>query len=143
MFKGFRQFILRGNVVDLAVAVVIGAAFNGVVQSFVKDIITPLIGAIYSPDTQKQFADAYFTINNSRFMFGDFLNTAISFIVVAAVVYFFVVNPVNKLIALSKRSKTTPESSTKKCPYCYSDIPKKATRCAFCTSRLEADKKTQ
>src|SRR5260370_35535326 len=93
--KGFRDFILRGNVVDLAIAVVIGVAFSGVVTAFVKDLITPLIAAIGG---QPDFSQIYFTINNSKFMIGDFVNTIISFVIIAAVVYFFVVIPVNELM---------------------------------------------
>lgn len=133
MFKDFKNFILRGNVVDLAVAVVIGAAFSGIVTAFVKDIITPLIGAIYQ---QSEFSQAYFTLNGSRFMYGDFINAVINFLIIAAVVFFLVVAPVNKLVALSKRNQSTIDPSTKKCPECYSEIAAKATRCAFCTSQL-------
>jgi large conductance mechanosensitive channel len=135
MLKDFKRFILRGNVVDLAVAVVIGAAFNGVVQSLVRDFITPLItGATKSGHlTQGQWVVAHrFTFN-----WGDFLNTLISFVIVAAVVFFLVVQPINKLAALSARRKDTGESTTKKCPECFSEINKQAIRCAFCTSKLK------
>lgn len=138
MLKEFKQFILRGNAIDLAVAFVIGAAFNSVVQGLVKDLITPLIAAVYK---QQQFSNAHFTLNGSRFLYGDFINTLISFIIIAAVVFFLVVQPINKLVAYSKRNKAPAEPGTKKCPFCYSEIPVKATRCAFCTSDLTATSK--
>lgn len=131
----FRKFILRGNVVDLAVAVVIGAAFNSVVQALVKDVITPLIGAVYN---EKQFSNAFFTINDSKILYGDVINSIISFVVVAAVVFFFIVQPVNKLITLSNKTKKPAEPTEKKCPECLSEIPKAATRCKFCTAKLKA-----
>jgi large conductance mechanosensitive channel len=137
VLKEFRKFILRGNVVDLAVGVVIGAAFNGVVQALVKDMITPVIAAIGGT---KHFENSSFTVHNSQFLYGDFINTLISFLIVAAVVFFFVVQPINKLTEMSNRSKATEESSTKKCNYCLSVIPQEATRCKFCTSKLEAEK---
>ena len=132
MLKGFKQFILRGNVVDLAVGVVIGAAFGTVVSSLVKDILTPLIGAIIkAPD----FSGLAFTVNGSNFMYGNFINALISFIIVAAVVYFFVVTPINTLIA--KTHKEEPlDPTTKKCPECLSEIPIGAKKCAYCTSVL-------
>lgn len=133
MLKDFKKFILRGNVVELAVAVVIGAAFTGIVTAFVKDLVTPLIAAIGGkPD----FSNLYFTINKSRFMYGDFLNAVISFLMVASVIFFFVVQPVNKLIAYSNRTQNPEDSSEKKCPECLSEVPKAATRCKFCTSKL-------
>jgi large conductance mechanosensitive channel len=135
MLKEFKKFVLRGNVIDLAVAVVIGAAFNGVVQGLVKDFITPLVGAIYQ---QKQFANAAFHFHGSTFLYGDFINVLISFIIIAAVVFFLVVQPINKLVAISKRNEKPEDPSTKKCPECYSEIPVKATRCAFCTTKLPA-----
>ncbi len=137
MFKEFKKFILRGNVVDLAVGVVIGAAFNGVIQALVKDMVTPIIAAIGGT---QHFENSSFTIHNSQFLYGDFLNTLISFAIVAAVVFFFVVQPVNKLTELAMRRRDTEESTTKKCPYCLSEIPKEATRCKFCTSKLEPEK---
>lgn len=137
MFNEFKKFILRGNVVDLAVGVVIGAAFNGVIQALVKDLITPIIAAIGGT---KQFADASFTIHNSVFLYGDFINTLISFLIVAAAVFFVVVQPINKLTELANRSKGTDEPTTKKCPFCLSVIPKAASRCPNCTSRLETKK---
>lgn len=134
MLQGFKKFILKGNVVDLAVGVVVGVAFGNVVSALVRDLITPLIGAIGgTPD----FSYIYFTVNHSRFMIGDFLNALIAFLINAAVVYFFVVLPINKLVALTKKEKQG-DPATKKCPECLSLIPAKAKRCAFCTSLLSA-----
>jgi len=132
MFKEFKKFVLRGNVVDLAVAVVVGAAFNSVVQSFVKDMITPLISAIYKQDS---FSKAAFQFRGSDFLYGNFINNIISFLIIAAVVFFFVVQPINKLTAAAARNKTTPEPAHKKCLECLSEIPRAAKRCAFCTSK--------
>ncbi|HVL26379.1 MAG TPA: large conductance mechanosensitive channel protein MscL [Thermomicrobiales bacterium] len=129
----FKEFIMRGNVVDLAVAVVIGAAFTGVVNSLVADMITPLIAAIGG---QPNFSELSFTINGSEFMYGNFLNAVISFLIVAAVVFFFVVKPLNMLLERQKRAEETPDPTTTKCPYCMSEVPNQATRCAFCTSEL-------
>lgn len=134
MFSGFKQFILKGNVVDLAVAVVIGAAFTKIVDALVKDLIIPLIAAVGG---QPDFSYLYFTINNSKFMYGDFLNALIAFLIVAGVVYYFVVLPVNKLIALSNREKKTDDPTTKKCPECLSVVLISAKRCSFCTSHLK------
>jgi large conductance mechanosensitive channel len=131
MLKGFKEFIVRGNVVDLAVGVVMGAAFGTVVTALVKDVLTPLIAAIAKvPD----FSGLVFTINGSKFSYGDFINAVIAFLLVAIAVYFFVVLPMN---ALTRRlhSKDAPaDPTTKKCPECVSEIPKDAKRCAFCTS---------
>lgn len=125
----FKKFILRGNVVDLAVGVVIGAAFSAVVSSLVKDFLTPLIAAfIKTPD----FSSLAFTIRGSKFTYGDFLNNLISFLLVATAVYFFVVLPLNKLI----RKKQEQKPATKKCPECLIEIPLEAKRCAYCTSNL-------
>ncbi len=132
MFSEFRKFILRGNVVDLAVGVVIGAAFNNVVQAMVKDMITPIISTFGGT---QHFADAHFTIRGSQFLYGDFINVLVSFLVIALVVFFFVVQPINKLTELAMRGKI-PEDATKKCPHCISSIPKEASRCKFCTSQL-------
>jgi large conductance mechanosensitive channel len=134
MLKEFRQFILRGNLVDLAVAVVVGAAFGAVVTALVKDLITPLIAAVGGkPD----FGGLGFTINGSRFAYGDFLNALLSFLIIAAVVFFLVIKPVN---ALLERLKTGPdvESETRACPECLSQIPVRARRCAFCTAEVPA-----
>lgn len=130
--KGFKQFILRGNVVDLAVGVVIGASFGSVVTALVENVLTPLIGAVVkAPD----FSNLMFTINGSKFMYGNFLNALISFIIVAAAVYFFVVIPINTLIAKSKK-EAPADPTSKKCPECLSEIPIQAKRCAHCTSVL-------
>jgi large conductance mechanosensitive channel len=132
ILKEFRAFILRGNVVDLAVAVVIGAAFTSVVNALVRDLITPLIAAIFGkPD----FSDLAFTINGSRFAYGDLINAIITFVLVAAAVFFFVVKPINYLMA---RLRTEPdvESPTRGCPECLSQIPVAARRCAFCTTEV-------
>lgn len=128
--KGFKQFILRGNVVDLAVGVVIGASFSAVVSALVTNVLTPLIGAVVkAPD----FSNLMFTINGSKFMYGNFLNALISFIIVAAAVYFFVVIPINTLIARSKKEAPL-DPTTKKCPECLSEIPLEARKCSYCTS---------
>lgn len=141
MFQEFKKFILRGNVVDLAVAVVIGAAFNSVVQSLVKDFITPLITGI---STDGELIKGKLTIAD-RFIFnwGDFLNTLLSFLIVAAVVFFLVVQPINRVVARANRDKETPEPTTRKCPECLSEIPKAASRCAFCTSKVTPAKATK
>ncbi len=132
--KGFRDFILRGNVVDLAVAVVIGAAFGAIVEALVKDLVTPLIAAIGG---QPDFSGIYFTINNSKFLIGDFVNSLVSFLIIATVIYFFVVLPVNKLMQRFKPKAVAEPETTRDCPYCLSKIPKKASRCASCTSPVE------
>jgi len=131
--KGFRAFILRGNVVDLAVGVVMGAAFGTVVTALVKDFLTPLIAAIAGkPD----FSALGFDINGTKFPIGDFINALISFLLIAAAVYFFVVLPVNALMARIKRGEAPPDPTSKKCPECLSDIPIAARKCAFCTSAV-------
>ncbi len=128
--SGFKAFLLRGNVVDLAVGVVIGVAFGSVVTGFVKDLVTPLIAAIGG---QPNFGGLYFTINNSKFLYGDFIDLLLAFLLIAAVIYFLVVLPFQ---ALTQRAKTEPpaDPTTKKCPECLSEIPIGAKRCAFCTS---------
>jgi large conductance mechanosensitive channel len=132
--QGFKAFLLRGNVVDLAIAVVIGAAFGTVVAAFVKDLLTPLIAAIGGkPD----FSALFFTINGSKFMIGDFINAIISFIILAAVIYFFVVVPMNAMIARS-RKEPPADPTTRKCPECLSEIPIAARRCAYCAVQLPA-----
>ncbi len=126
--RGFKAFLLRGNVVDLAIAVVIGIAFGVVITAFVKDLVTPLIAALGGkPD----FASLYFTINNSKFLYGDFLNALLAFALIAAVIYFFVVVPINALVARS-RKEPPADPTTKKCTECLSEIPIGAKRCAFC-----------
>ena len=130
MFRGFREFVVRGNVIDLAVAVVIGAAFGAVIAAFVKDLITPLIAALIGkPD----FSALGVTLNGSRLLIGDYLNALIGFVLVAAAVYVFVVTPMN---ALNARRKRGEDPTTKKCPECLSEVPVGARRCAFCTSAL-------
>ena len=131
--KGFKQFLLRGNVVDLAVGVVIGAAFGAVVASFVKDILTPFIAAVVK---QPDFSALSVTINNSKIMYGSFLNALIAFLLVAAAVYYFVVLPVNALVARARKEPAPADPTTKKCPECLSEIPIDARRCAHCTSPL-------
>ncbi len=131
MLKGFRQFVFRGNVVDLAVAVVIGAAFGGVVTALVKDLLTPLIAAIVGkPD----FSGLKITLHGSEILYGDFLNALIAFLMVAAAIYFFVIVPMNALTARLRRGEATPDPTTKTCPECLSEIPIAARRCAHCTS---------
>jgi large conductance mechanosensitive channel len=132
MLKGFRSFVLRGNVVDLAIGIVIGAAFGAVVTALVKDLITPIIGAI---GRKPEFSALSFTINKSQFLYGDFINAVISFLLIAAAVYFFVVIPVNRMMAIYKPTAEAP-TVTKECPLCLSSIPLAASRCAFCTADL-------
>ncbi len=133
MWQDFKQFVMRGNVVDLAVAVVIGSAFGTIVSSFVKDLLTPLIAAIGG---KPNFANLSFTIHGSHFLYGDFINNIVSFLIIAAVVFFLVVMPLNKLKARLDSSRKTESPTTKKCPECLSEIPAKASRCAYCTARL-------
>jgi large conductance mechanosensitive channel len=130
MFKGFKEFILRGNVIDLAVAVVIGAAFGAVVTALTKDLLTPLIAALVG---QPDFSTIKFTVNGSEFLIGDFVNALIAFLLVAAAIYFFVVAPMNAIIARRRRGEPSPDPTTKKCPECLSEVPVAARRCAFCT----------
>jgi large conductance mechanosensitive channel len=131
MFKGFRDFVLRGNVVDLAVGVVIGAAFGAVVTALTKDLLTPLIAAIAGkPD----FSAYSLQVNGAKFLYGDFLNALISFLLIAAAVYYLVVLPVNKL--MSRFHKEVPPDKMP-CPQCLSDIPIGAHKCAFCTTILQ------
>jgi large conductance mechanosensitive channel len=132
LLNDFKAFLLRGNVVDLAVAVAIGAAFGAVVNGTVEDLITPLIAAIRG---NQDFSTLHFAINGSTFRYGDLLNRAISFVAVAAVIFFFVITPMNAFIARSRR-EPPPDPTTKKCPECLSEIPLEARRCAFCTSAL-------
>jgi large conductance mechanosensitive channel len=132
--KGLKQFLLRGTVLDLAVAVVIGAAFGGLVTALVKDLITPLVGAIVGkPD----FSAIAFEVNGSKFMVGDFINALLSFVLIGAAVYFFVVLPVNALMERRRRGEAPPDPTTKKCPECLSEVPVAARRCAFCTTALD------
>ena len=133
MLKGFKQFMLRGNVVDLAVAVVIGGAFGAVVTALVKDLLTPLIAAVGG---QPDFSALAFTVNGSKFLIGDFINSIVSFLMIAIAIYFFIVAPVNALTARINRGEAPPDPTTKKCPECVSEVPIAAKRCAFCTSPL-------
>src|SRR5437868_10954763 len=130
MLSGFKKFILRGNVIDMAVGVVIGAASATVVGAFTKDLLTPLIGAIVGKTGD--FATFKFNVRNQDFNIGDFINQTISFLLVAAAVYFFVVTPVNALLARMHKDEPVAPSTTKKCPECLSDIPIEARRCAHC-----------
>lgn len=135
MFKGFKQFIMRGNVIDLAVAVVIGAAFGAVVTSFVTNVLNPLIAAIAGkPD----FSAFKATLNGGVISYGLFLNALISFLLIALAVYFFIVVPMNALKARQARGQAPADPTSKKCPECLSEIPIAAKRCAFCTSPVSA-----
>lgn len=128
MIRDFKTFVLRGNVVDLAVGVVIGAAFGAVVTALVKDLVTPLIAAIFGkPD----FSSLQFTIHGSKFLYGDFINAVVAFLLIALAVFFFIVQPINALVARTRR-EPSPEPDTKKCTECLSVIPAAASRCAFC-----------
>ena len=134
MIKEFKEFLLRGNLVDTAVGIVIGLAFAAVVTALVADLITPLIAAIFGkPD----FSGLYFTINGSRFLYGAFFNAVLTFVLVAAAVFFFVVKPVNALME-RRRTELPVDAATRACPECLSDIPVAASRCAFCTSEVAA-----
>jgi large conductance mechanosensitive channel len=130
--KDFKEFLLRGNLVEMAVGIVIGLAFAAVVTALVSDLITPLIAAIGG---QPDFSGLSFTLNKSHFLYGAFINSLIAFVVIAAVVFFLVVKPVNALMA---RRKTEPavDETVKTCPYCLSEIPAAASRCAFCTQEV-------
>jgi len=132
---GFRDFVLRGNVVDLAVGVVVGAAFGSVVTAFTKDLLTPLIAAVVGkPD----FSAIEFTVNGSKFLIGDFINAVVAFLLVATAVYYFVVLPVNTLMARVRRPEPVAAPTTKPCPECLSEIPLGARRCSHCTVALTA-----
>ncbi len=131
MLKGFRDFVLRGNVIDLAVAVIIGAAFGDVVSAMVKDLLTPLIAAIAG---QPDFSALALVVNNSKILYGAFLNSVISLLMVAAAVYFFLVAPMNALNERRKRGEAPASPASKQCPECLSEIPTAARRCAHCTS---------
>lgn len=135
MLKEFRQFVLRGNVVDLAVAVVIGVAFGAVVTALVTDLITPLVAAIFG---KPSFAGLSFTINKSTFLYGAFINAVFSFLVVAAAIFFLVVKPLNALAARQAARAPEAAATTRECPECLSEIPIAAHRCAYCTSPVAA-----
>lgn len=128
--SGFRKFIMRGNLVDLAVAVVIGVAFNAVIQALISDIITPLIAAIAG---KPNFGALTFTIHHSKFSYGLFINALLSFVIIAAVVYFLIVSPMARVMSVIDRNK---EATTRQCPQCLSEIPVGATRCMYCTSEV-------
>lgn len=128
--SGFRKFLMRGNLIELAVAVVIGVAFNAVIQALISDIITPLIAAIAG---KPNFGALTFTINHSKFSYGSFINALLSFVIIAAVVYFLIVSPMARVMTRVDRNK---EASTRQCPQCLSDIPVGATRCMYCTSEV-------
>jgi large conductance mechanosensitive channel len=132
--KGFKQFLLRGNAVDLAVGVVIGAAFGNIVNTLVKGLLTPFIAAVVK---QPDFSSISFTIHGSKFLVGDFANALVSFVIIAAAVYFAVVLPMNALMARLNREDKPAQPSTKKCPQCLSEIPIDARRCAHCTQPVE------
>jgi large conductance mechanosensitive channel len=133
MLKGFKQFVFRGNVLDLAVAVIVGGAFGAVVTALGKDLITPLIAALFGkPD----FSAIRFTINQSTFLIGDFINAVVAFLLIAASVYFLVVAPVNKITERLSRGQAPPDPTKKSCPECLSEVPIAARRCAFCTQPL-------
>ena len=134
MLTEFKQFILRGNVIDLAVAVVIGAAFGAIVTSLVENIITPLIGAIGG---QPDFSGLSFELNNSEIRYGAFLNALLSFLIIAAVIFFAVVKPMNAILT-RMRTEPTPDPLTGKCPFCLSEVQIGATRCPFCTQEIAA-----
>ena len=129
----FREFVLRGNLVDLAIAVVLGAAFGALVTSFVANLVTPLIAAVGG---QPDFSELTFTINSSQFRYGAFLNALLSFLIIAAVIFFFVVRPLNALMARMK-PETAVDRVVRPCPECLSDIPEEAHRCAFCTAEVQ------
>ncbi|MBT2230154.1 large conductance mechanosensitive channel protein MscL [Nonomuraea sp. NEAU-A123] len=129
---GFKSFLLRGNIVELAVAVIIGATFSGLVQALVSDLVTPLIGAI-AGGKQPNFADYSFTVNGSQFKYGDFLNHLLTFAIIAAVVYWLIVMPMTRLVSLFDKNKA---ATTRPCPECLSEIPIEARRCAQCTAEL-------
>jgi large conductance mechanosensitive channel len=128
--RGFRQFLFRGNLIDLAVAVVIGVAFNAVVQALIADIITPLIAAIGG---KPNFGSLSFTINKSHFLYGSFINALLSFVIIAAVIYYLVVGPSDRLMAIRNRNK---EATERDCPQCLQSIPVNATRCMYCTAEV-------
>jgi large conductance mechanosensitive channel len=134
MLTEFKQFILRGNVIDLAVAVVIGAAFGAIVTSLVTNIITPLIAAIFG---QPDFSGLSFTLNGSEILYGAFLNSVIAFLIIATVIFFAVVKPMNAVMT-RMRTEPTPDPLTGKCPFCLSEVQVGATRCPFCTQEITA-----
>jgi large conductance mechanosensitive channel len=139
MNTGFKQFLLRGNVIDLAVAVVIGGAFGTVVSALVKDLLTPLLAAIGG---QPDFSALAFTINGSRFAYGDFINAILSFLIISGVIYFLIVLPISTLVARSKAEQPA-SSKLRQCPECLSNVPLEARRCSFCTSQISSISKVK
>jgi large conductance mechanosensitive channel len=134
MLKDFKKFVLRGNVVDLAIAVIIGAAFGAVITALTSDLLTPLVAAIFGkPD----FSSLTFTVNGSKFNYGNFINAVISFLILAVALFFLVIQPINKLNERAKRRKTPEEPTDRACPECLSAIPKAAKRCSFCTANVK------
>jgi large conductance mechanosensitive channel len=134
LWKEFRAFLLRGNIIDLAIAVVLGTAFGVVVKALITDILTPIIALIFG---QPDFESLSFTINSSHFFYGDFINAVITFLSVAVAIFFFVVKPVTSISAARARGAVDPESDTRPCTECLSEIPKLARRCAYCTAPQE------
>jgi large conductance mechanosensitive channel len=134
MVREFKQFLMRGNVIDLAVAVVIGVAFAAVVNSAVNDLIMPVIALIFG---EPDFSNLTFTINDAIFRYGAFITAVVNFVLVAAAIFFLVVKPINALMERSRREPPA-DPTTMKCPFCISEVPVGATRCAFCTSELAA-----
>jgi large conductance mechanosensitive channel len=135
MLDGFKKFILRGNVVDMSVGVVVGAAFGGVVTALTKDLITPIIALfVGKPD----FSTINFTVNGTQFPIGDFINSLVSFLLISAAVYFFVMVPINIMLARIKKEPPPADPTTKMCPECLSEIPVKAKRCSHCTQPVSA-----
>jgi large conductance mechanosensitive channel len=135
MLKGFKEFMFRGNVVDLAVAVVIGAAFGAVVTALVKDLLTPLIAAIVGkPD----FSALTFTVNGSKFLYGEFINAVVSFVLIGAAIYFFIVMPMKAITARMNKPAAPTAPTTRPCPECLNEIPLAARRCGHCTSVVSA-----
>lgn len=135
MLKGLKEFLFRGNVVDLAVAVVIGGAFGAVVTALVKDLLTPFIAAIVGkPD----FSGLTFTINNSKFLYGEFINAVVAFVLIGAAIYFFIIVPMNAIAARRNKSVAPAEPTTKICPECLSEVPYRARRCSHCTAVIGA-----
>jgi large conductance mechanosensitive channel len=131
--KEFKKFIIRGNMVDLAVAVVVGGAFGSIVTALVKDLITPLIAAIGG---KPNFESLHFTLNGSTFLYGDFINALVSFLIIAAVVFFLVVKPVNHVLGRLKPDDDVDAPAEKKCKFCLSAIPAEARICKFCTNKV-------
>jgi large conductance mechanosensitive channel len=136
----FRQFILRGNVVDLAVGIVIGVAFTGVIQGLVRDLISPLIAAVFG---QPDFTKFHFTVHHAVFSYGDFITRVITLVIIGATVFFLVVKPVNLMIDRFHLSPASPSLATKRCPDCFTDIPQRARRCPNCTSELSPPPREQ